>query len=138
MVGSVDSEDGESVSVIPDVVVFVVEVGPGDSDSVSIIPDGVVVVVKVSLGDAVGSVCLVVAEVDAGEIELDVQFSTPTRDAVAPKRSDLMKFMQYAKDPTVEVLTHSFFLLLASSVAFVKFLQSAGTVALHLFKGLSF
>ena len=103
--------------------------------SVSIIADGVV---EVGPGDAVASVCLVVAEVDAGAIELDVQFSPPTMDDVAPKRSDLMKFMQYAKDPTVEVLKHSFFLLLASVVAFVIFLQSSGTVAPHLFKGLSF
>ena len=89
-------------------------------------------------GDAVASVCFVVAEVDAGAIELDVQFSPPIMDAVASKISDLMNFMQYAKDPTVEVLTHAFLLFLASSVAFVKFLQSSGTVALHSFIGLRF
>ena len=106
----VTDEDGESVSIIPD---DVVEVGPG------------VGFVEVDPCDVVASVGVVVKFVscvaEVGAVELDVQFSPLTMDVVAPKRSDLMKFMQYAKDPAVEVLKHSFFLLLASTVAFVKF-----------------
>ena len=123
----VTDEDGESVSIIPD---DVVEVGPG------------VGFVEVDPCDVVASVGVVVKFVscvaEVGAVELDVQFSPLTMDVVAPKRSDLMKFMQYAKDPTVEVLKHSFFLLLASTVAFVKFWQLFGTGASHSFKGFSF
>ena len=92
--GELDTdEDGESVSIIPDDV----EVGPVDAVA--------------SVGIVVELMSCVV-EVDG--LELDVQLSPLTTDAVAPKRSSLMKFMQYAKDPTVEVLKHSFFLLLVS------------------------
>ena len=108
-----------------------------DADVVSV-PD----VVVMDTGDAVASVVdVVTCVVLGGAVELDGQ--SPTTDAVAPKRSDLMKFMQYAKDPTVETLKQSFFLVLAALRAFDIFLQSAHVSAVmltgpHSFKGLSF
>ena len=103
-----------------------------DEDVVSV-PD----VVVMDTGDAVASVVNAVTVVLGGAVELDGQ--SPTMDAVAPKRSDLMKFMQYAKDPTVETLKQFFFLVLAALRAFDIFLQSAVMLTgPHSFKGFSF
>ena len=93
--------DADVVSV-PDVVVM--DTGTGDAVA--------------SVGDAVASVVdVVTCVVLGGAVELDGQ--SPTTDAVAPKRSDLMKFMQYAKDPTVETLKQFFFLVLAALRALI-------------------
>ena len=102
----------------------------GKISSGSLQMHGIVVVAVELVGANVAAVVNVT-------VELEVQ--SETIDAVAPKRSVLMNFMQSANDPTVSELMHSFFILLASLDASVISLQSvSGSGASHSFKGLVF
>ena len=132
----------------------------GKISSGSLQMHGIVVVAVELVGAVTGAVELVGAVVGAielvgsvtGAIELvgassaavvnvtvELEVQSETIDAVAPKRSVLMNFMQSANDPTVSELMHSFFILLASLDASVISLQSvSGSGASHSFKGLVF
>ena len=70
-------------------------------------------------------VAVVVAVGVTDEVELDGQV---LMSITASKRSDLMNFMQYANDPTVSELRHSFFTSFAFLAEFLIFLQSTSIV----------
>ena len=86
-------------------------------------------------------VCAVVVAVELVVVDVTVELGegSGTRVFIAPKRSDLMNFMQYPNDPTLSGLVHSVFISFASFDASVIFLQSfSGFRSPHFIKDLFF
>ena len=82
---------------------------------------------------------VVAVELVVVDVTVELGEGSGTRVFIAPKRSDLMNFMQYPNDPTLSGLVHSVFILFASFDASVIFLQSfSGFRSPHFIKDLFF